>query len=469
MSNEQEKINRELRKYPWTHKSFFNRPHWTRRNFFEVLGAGVGGAFLAQKYAKAADVSSYGGSSAATKNTAKNVIFLLLNGAPSHTDTFDLKVVPNVTPATFNPSTINGMLFPTGLMPNLAKNLQNGDFAIVRSMQAHALVHSLAQTWNQIGRNPAAALGNIAPNIGSVVAIEKDKERLPGQVFPAFLALNSGGGVGAGYLPATYAPFKVNAAAAGISNTTNPDGQTSFTNRLNLLHSLDDNLRIDSPNGVPMEDYNDFYKAAQGLMYNPVVNSAFGFTTAESTQYGSSSLGNACLVAAKVLKANQGTRFIQVTSNDGWDMHQNIYAAGSLPAKTKILDSAVSALLADLKSNGQLDSTLVVMCGEFGRTVGPLTGAAGRDHWPQMFALFAGGGTKGGRAIGATNASGSTTVDYGWSQQRFVYAEDIEATIYSALGIDWTTVRRDDPLGRGFEYVPQTGPFQFYPVHELWG
>ena len=86
-----------------------------------------------------------------------------------------------------------------------------------------------------------------------------------------------------------------------------------------------------------------------------------------------------------------------------------------------------------------------------------------------MFAFFAGGGVKGGRAIGATNASGSTTADYGWSQNRFVYPEDIEATIYSALGIDWTTIRRDDPLGRGFEYVPQTGAFQFYPVHELWG
>jgi len=122
-----------------------------------------------------------------------------------------------------------------------------------------------------------------------------------------------------------------------------------------------------------------------------------------------------------------------------------------------------------LAAYGLLANTLVVMCGEFGRTVGPLTAAGGRDHWPQMFAFFAGGGVQGGRAIGATNASGATTVDYGWSQNRFVYPEDIEATIYSALGIDWTTIRRDDPLGRGFEYVPQTGPFQFYPVHELWG
>jgi uncharacterized protein (DUF1501 family) len=469
MSNEQEKVNRELKRHPWTRKAFFNRPHWTRRRFFELIGAGVTGSFIAEKYARAADISRYTGVTANPKNTAKNVIFILLNGAPSHIDTFDLKMVPNVTPTTFNPETINGLLFPTGLMPNLAKNLAAGDFTIVRSMQSHALVHSLAQTWNQIGRNPAAALGNIAPNIGSIVAIEKDKERRPGQIFPAFLALNSNGAVGSGYLPATYSPFKVTAATGGIANTTHPDGQTTFNNRSALLHSLDDNLRIESPYGTPLEDYNEFYKATQGLMYNPVVNSAFAFTTAESATYGSTALGNACLVASKVLRANQGTRFIQITSNDGWDMHTNIYAAGTLPARAKTLDNAVSGLLNDLKGNGLLDDTLVVMCGEFGRTVGPLTAAGGRDHWPQMFAFFAGGGVKGGRAIGATNATGSTTSDYGWSQNRFVYAEDVEATIYSAMGIDWTTIRRDDPLGRGFEYVPQTGPFLFYPVHELWG
>jgi Protein of unknown function (DUF1501) len=469
MSDEQEKINRELRKHPWTYKTFFNRPHWTRRRFFELLGAGVSGAFLAEKYARAADVSSVGGSSAVPKNTAKNAIFILLAGAPSHTDLFDLKVVPGVTPASFNPETANGVLFPTGLLPNLATNLQNQDFAIVRSMQSHALVHSLAQTWTQIGRNPAAALGNIAPNIGSVVAIEKDSQRTPGQVFPAFLALNSGGGVGSGYLPAVYAPFKVTPATSGISNTTHPDGQAAFTARFQLLHSLDDSLRVASPYGTPLEDYNDFYTSAESMMYNPVVNTAFGFTSADSARYGSSGTGNACLVAYQVLKADQGTRFIQITSSDGWDMHQNIYASGGLPAKGKILDNAVSALLNDLKGSGLLSETLVVMVGEFGRTVGPLTAAAGRDHWPQQFAVFAGGGIQGGTIIGQTNDSGSDTVDYGWSQNRYVYPEDIEATVYSALGIDWTTVRHDDPLGRGFEYVPSTGPFPFYPVHELWG
>ena len=94
---------------------------------------------------------------------------------------------------------------------------------------------------------------------------------------------------------------------------------------------------------------------------------------------------------------------------------------------------------------------------------GPAHGAGGRDHWPQQFAFFAGGGIKGGTIVGQTDAQGRDTVDYGWSQNRYVYPEDIEATIYSAVGIDWTTVRHDDPLGRGFEYVPTDRPVPVHP------
>src|SRR5581483_10510779 len=143
--SEQEKINRELSRHPWTHPTFFRRPHWTRRRFFEIAGAGLTGAFLAQRYAKADAVTTNSG--ATTLNTATNVVFILLAGAPSHTDTFDLKVVNGVTPASFAPQTVNGVLWPTGLLPNLGNQLS--DFAIVRSMRAHALVHSLAQTWSQ--------------------------------------------------------------------------------------------------------------------------------------------------------------------------------------------------------------------------------------------------------------------------------------------------------------------------------
>ena len=122
------------------------------------------------------------------QNKAKNVIFIQLVGAPSHTDTFDFKQSVD-TPASFAPESIGGITWPTGLLPKMATQLPN--MAIVRSVNAWALVHSLAQTWVQIGRNPAAALGTIAPNIGSVVSIEKEPERQPGQVFPVFLGLNS--------------------------------------------------------------------------------------------------------------------------------------------------------------------------------------------------------------------------------------------------------------------------------------
>jgi hypothetical protein len=466
MSNEQEKCNCAYKKYGYTNKTFFNRPHWTRRQFFQLAGAGVTGSYLTQRYAKAADVTNSG---MTTRNTAQNVIFILLAGAPSHTDTFDLKVVPGATPASFAPETVNGVLWPTGLLPKLGQ--MTGKFAIVRSVRSHALVHTLGQTWTQIGRNPAAALGNIAPNIGSVVAIERQSLN---SIFPTFLALNSPGGVTQGYFPATYAPFKVTPSTSGIANTTNPDGQTRFNSRLALLNTLDAPLRTNSPYGTPMSDYNDFYEAANRMTYNSVVNQAFGYTAADSARYGTSATGNACLVASQVLKANQGTRFIQITSNDGWDMHVNIYQGTNLNPtvannKGAILDTAVSTLLSDLDSNGLLSSTLVVMVGEFGRTVGPLTAAAGRDHWPQQFAFFAGGGVKGGTILGATNSTGSDTVDYGWSQNRYVYPEDIEATIYTAMGIDWTTVRHDDPLGRGFSYVPTTDPVRYAPVNELWG
>jgi hypothetical protein len=76
---------------------------------------------------------------------------------------------------------------------------------------------------------------------------------------------------------------------------------------------------------------------------------------------------------------------------------------------------------------------------------------------------------RGGRAIGSTSNDGSMTVDAGWSRNRDVKPEDIEATIYSALGINWTTVRYDDPFGRGFEYVPFSSQDVYGPINELWG
>ncbi len=468
--NEQEKVQKFFERHPHQHRTFFDRPFVNRRQFFEILGAGVTGSFLLPRLARAQTDASTAG--VATKNTAKNVIFILLAGAISHTDTFDLKMVNGVTPTNFAPATVNGVDWPMGLLPKTGALLS--DLAIVSSMQAHALVHSLAQHWTQIGRNPAAALGNIAPNIGSIVAIEKYQ---PGQLFPPFLALNSAACVGSGYLSAQYAPFKVVPAASGLANTTNPNDPNGTNGRFQAMYSglqtLDGGLRSNSPYGKPLQDYNDFYTAAEQMMYNQTVKTAFSFTTADSQRYGSSGFGNACLVAKQVLAADQGARFILVTFGS-WDMHQDIYGkqnpkGNNMYTMGKPLDDGYSALISDLKGSGLLDDTLVVMVGEFGRTVGPLSGAGGRDHWTQQSAVFAGAGIQGGRAIGSTDSTGAATADPGWSRGRSVNPEDIEATVYSAMGIDWTTVRHDGPFGRGFEYEPFSDQDLYGPINELWG
>ena len=462
-----EKFERFLKQHPHPHQWFLDRPHLSRRGFFQLMGAGVAGSFLAGPV-RAIDIAQQ--SQVTTQNKAKNCIFILLAGAPSHTDTFDLKMVNGVTPSGFNPSMIGGILWPTGIFPKLASQVPN--LAIVRSMNAWALVHSIAQTWTQIGRNPAAALGSIAPNIGSVVALEKQSERTPNQVFPTFLALNSASAVGNGYFSASYSPFKVDPTNAGLPNTTNVDGQARVNERWSQLHLMDDPLRTNSPLGRPLEDMDNFYQAARGLMYNSTVDTAFRFTTANSQRYGSTSFGNSCLVASQVLAANQGTRFIQITLG-GWDMHQDIYGqqnpnGGNLFTLGRTFDNGLSALLSDLQSSGLLNETLVVIAGEFGRTVGAITPAGGRDHFLQQSVVFAGAGIRGGRAIGSTDATGASIVDPGWSRQRAVKTEDVEATIYSALGINWTTVRYDDPFGRGFEYVPFSDFDVYGPINELW-
>lgn len=472
--NPQEKFDRFVEKFPHPHCNDYQRPHLSRRNFLSLAGAGLTMGYLATPPLANAGVKIVT-QPVTPRGTAKNCIFILMTGAPSHTDIMDFKA--SAQPASFAPTTSpTGILWPQGLMPKMFNHLNN--VSIVRSMRAWALVHTLAQTWTQIGRNPAAVLGNVAPNIGSIVAIEKDSERLAGQVFPTFISLNNGASVGNGYLPASFAPMKLNepnganANNTGIANTANRDGQTVSTTRYSQLQALDSALRTSSPYGKPLEDMANFYASAVGLEYNPTVTNAFTYTAANAARYGGTSFGNSCLVASQVLAAHQGTRFIQI-SVGGWDMHTNIYTGnnlvpGNANALSTTFDNGLSALIDDLSAAGILNETLIVCVGEFGRTVGSLTGAAGRDHYPQQSVMFIGGGMTGGRVIGSTDATGSKTVDPGWTEQRDVKPEDVEATIYSALGINWTSIRYDDPLGRGFEYVPFASAGVYKPIDALW-
>jgi len=463
--NPQEKFDRLVTRYPHDHTHFWRRPLSSRRQFFQLLGAGVSGCFLWPPRSLT-QTPTWTAAGVKVQGRARQAIFILLAGAPSHTDLFDLKVLAGVTPNNFQPEDLNGVLFPVGLMPRIAE--QFGKVATVRSVRSWSAVHGLAQTWTQIGRNPTSLSGRIAPHIGSIVAVEKHPERRPGQTLPSFLQFNVGNSPAAGYLPGEYAPLRMNPSAGGLGSTTHPAGEVRFNDRWRLLHTLDDSLRVNSPLGKPGEDLNDFYDSARALMYNPTVDQIFRFTTADSQRYGNTAFGNACLVAGKTLAANQGARFIQINFG-GWDHHGDIYSPNNLYAQARTLDNGLGTLIADLAAAGLLEETLIVACGEFGRTVGRLTGRNGRDHFLQQFVFFAGGGIQGGRAIGVTNETGAFTIDPGWSRQRDVRIEDVEATLYSALGINWTTIRYDDPFRRGFEYVPFAREDTYGPIDELWG
>lgn len=444
---------------------------FSRRRFLRVAGTGLVASWFAEVLSPTL-LHSATVSAPLLRKTAKNCILVFLPGAPSHVDMWDLKEGAWTPPALAPTSYAGNIRFPQGLLPKTAGHLSK--LTLVRSGLAWAAVHQLAQTWTQISRNPTGALGNISPHIGAVVALESQASRGLSDVLPAFVALNSGNIPKSGYLPAQYAPFGVQPSANGLTTLTHPDGTARFNERWSAIQQMDAD-RVTGQLGKTSLDLDSFYDQAKTLMDAPDVNRLFAYTPEEHARYGNTAFGDSMVVARNLVGARRGTRFVQV-SMGGWDHHDNIYetTGNSLFTQCGSFDPAFSSLLTDLaaapgsvQGKTLLDETLVVVVGEFGRTVGPLNGQGGRDHFLRMSIVFAGGGTRGGRAIGETDALGDKVKEYGWSANRDVRPEDVTCTIYSALGIDYTTVRSDDPLGRGFEYVPFAKDGVYQPIDEL--
>lgn len=435
---------------------FWSRPALSRRLFFRHAASALGGYLLMPsrplETVARAGVSPVG--------TAKNVIFVLMSGGPSHSDTFDFKEGP-WTPSFLAPTSYGAIRWPQGIMPKLGEQMES--LALLRSVKSWAAVHELARTWIQIGRNPISGLAKIAPHIGSVVSLELGDRKQA--TLPAFVALNTGNGPDQGYVAPDHAPFYISPNGGGLGNSRHPDGQPAFARRTALLQELESGS---SELGGALEEVVSFNLSARRLMYNTDVDKVFTFDQAQRAAYGNTAFGNACIAARNLLRANLGTRFIQITIG-GWDQHANIYTPNAgLQSLTRQFDNGLGSLIADLRTDGLLDETLILAMGEFGRTVGNPNTQGGRDHFLQQAVLMAGARIRGGRAIGSTDGEARVTAEPGWSMERDIRAEDIEATIYSALGIDWTTVRHDDPLGRGFEYVPTNQGFPYGPIHELW-
>jgi hypothetical protein len=447
-------------------------PGFSRRRFLKIAGTGIVASYFADVLSPSLLQARTVAPNVSLRKTAKNAIFIFLNGAASNTDMWDLKEGA-WTPAAFAPTAFNGgtIRFPQGLLPETSKHLDRMSF--VRPGLAWAAVHQLGQDWAQIARNPSGATGAIAPHIGAVVSLESQVSRTPGDVLPGFIALNSAGIPSSGYFAAAYAPFMVQPAATGLATLSHPDGAARFADRWNLLQTLDVN-RASGALGKVTLDADDFYVQSKALMDSPGINQLFTFSNDEHNRYGATTFGDSLLVARNLVAAGKGTRFVQATLG-GWDHHNNIYAANnSLLTQCKTFDAAFGALMSDLRATpgsvaGKtlLDETIVFITAEFGRTTGPLNAALGRDHALRMTTVWAGGGIRGGQVIGKTDAVGKDVVEYGWSANRDARPEDATCTLYSALGIDYTTVRTDDPLGRGFEYVPFAKDGTYRPFDEL--
>jgi hypothetical protein len=456
-------------KCPQPANSPYFAPGFSRRGFLQIAGTGLVASFFTDVFnpqlLEAATVVN-----PPLLNTARNCILVFLNGGPSQVDMWDLKEGP-WTPADFTPTSYGNLRFPQGLMPKIAEH--SSKLGIIRSGLAWAAVHQLAVRWSQIARNPSGATAGIAPHIGAVVSLESQRTRTADDVLPGFVAIN-GVNAGAGYFPAAHAPFGVVPSPLGLTALTHPEGAARFDKRYKLVEAMDTE-RGSGELGRESLDMSSFYGQAKRLIDTPNVNGMFAFTAEERARYGNNGFGDALIVARNLLASNRGTRFVQVTLG-GWDHHQSIYVRpAGIYAQATVLDNGLGTLLTDLSTRpgaqaGKtlLDETLIVVLGEFGRTAGaPTSNGIGRDHNLRQAILMAGGGVKGGRIIGRTNDTGTSIVEYGWNANRDIRPEDVTATIYSALGIDYTAVRKDDPLGRGFEYVPFAKDGQYAPVTEL--
>jgi hypothetical protein len=378
---------------------------------------------------------------AAPAKPAKDVslIFLFLHGGLSTIDTFDMK--PDA-PAEFRgefkeiPTKIPGVNFCEHL-PKVAG--QADKFSLIRSFRHHNSDHGPADHYMLTGYFPAAGFNaNLSPNNqrpshGSVVSkVLGPKGSVPPYVcLPK--ALPSGGPA---YLGASHAPFVIDGDPSK-PNFSVPDlvpppaiAADRLDDRKKLLETVDRFHRnAESRSNQQAGSVGTFREKAFDLMTSPSAKEAFDIAAEPEKlrdEYGRHSLGQSCILARRLVEA--GVRCVTIDHNN-WDTHDGNFAT----LKNSLLpqfDTAISTLFRDLADRGMLENTLVIITGEFGRTP-RINKNAGRDHWgPGFTVAVGGGGIKGGRVIGKTDARAERPASDPLGP------EDLAATAYTLLGID---------------------------------
>lgn len=379
---------------------------------------------------------------------AKRVIFLAMQGAPSHVDTFDYK--PQLSkdtgksargfakllgsPFSFSPQGESGLMI-SELFPHLSKHAD--DLCLINSMHTDLPNHPQATTQMHTGN-----FQFVRPSLGAwtLYGLGTENDSLPG--FITLAPPNGAQNYGSAFLPAVYQGTPIGKASR--NRFVARQEQTSIKNIQNSKLSKDlQRVQLDFVKSLNMEKLHrdEYHPEVEGIIESyelafrmqdelPEVLDIESEPDSIKNLYGINNnatgpFGRQCLAARRL--AESGVRFIQL-SHGNWDHHRNLKAG--LEQNCSQIDQPISALLQDLKQRDMLKDTLVIWSGEFGRTPHGQNGN-GRDHNNKGYSLWmAGGGVQGGMRHGATDEHGYQAIE------NKVHIHDWHATILHLLGLN---------------------------------
>ena len=362
------------------------------------------------------------------EGVAKSVIQIFLPGGMAHQESWDPKpYAPTEYRGPFG--TINTSIKGIKFSQNLKHTAKIADkMTIIRSMAHGEAAHERGTHNMFTGYKPSAALEY--PAMGSVVAHELG----PRNNLPPYVCVPSVPNefANSGYLSSAFGPFAIGSEPSRgdfkVRDLNMPGGvdDARFNRRRNLLETVDHHFKTIEESDA-LDSMDAFYQHAYKLISSQEAREAFNLKAepeAIRNRYGMNTPGQRMLLARRLVEA--GTRFVSLTAG-GWDHHDNI--KNGIQQQLPPVDQAIAALISDLDERGLLDSTLVMVTSEFGRTP-KINGTGGRDHWPRVFSVgLAGGGVHRGLVHGSSDALG------GEPEEDMVGIEDLATTVYNQLGI----------------------------------
>ncbi|OLD68727.1 MAG: hypothetical protein AUI45_09830 [Acidobacteria bacterium 13_1_40CM_2_56_11] len=473
----------------------------SRRELLKIFGISVG-AVIADPAAWPRNVQAQS-KKVTPRGTARNVIVVQNCGAMSQWETWDFR--PTKYTDTFPGKDLDvqkvnaDFQISKTLFPQYQKWAPKA--ALVRTLWENSLVHFTGMYHSQAGRAFNPAILREVPAYGSIVAMELENQRKASDTFPTFMSVDLWNTrcpqIGSGMLHPKYSGLDLNTSTVFESfGGADAKAETDLSRRWEVLNRMAEVSPSGSGDGLggKAEEYSAHYQYAYKILMDPRFKKVLAVTDEEKQRYGVDKdkgvckLGLAMLLARNVLASDAGTRFMWVSNAyngnaGGNDNHDNIYGRGALAPRGFLmpiydsaprLDAALGSLIEDLskmpgKESGKtmLDETMVVVLHEFGRNP-DFNLNNGRDHWGPVYSdVFIGGGVKPGRIIGKTE--GGKPVDIGWGYKQQPMKDHVTATVYSALGIDYSKKIEKTPSGRAYEYqqtAPLGGP-AFIPLTDI--